>query len=330
MIKNIIVCSDGTSNKFGKHNTNVVQLVEAVAKIDKPDKHGNVQKVFYDPGVGTFGLKITGKITGFGISKNIRDAYKYLMDEYEEGSNIYLFGFSRGAYTIRSLAGMIYQIGLLPRGSENLIKYAQNIYYEKGNSEITLQFKKSFSRDIDVYFVGVWDTVKALNPFSKRHHDHTLNQKIKYGYHALAIDDKRWPFHPKLWSHKKKEPGQEIEQVWFAGMHSDVGGSYPEDDLSNITLQWMLDKAKSTGMILSPNYKPRPSNPHGKMNNSRKGLSWLYPKKNRLLKDKGIETISIHKSVMDRKGNPKNDYDPKNFPSLDEIKIVSNPGYSIK
>ena len=255
MPKNIVICCDGTGNQYGKNHTNVLKLFEQVSKA--PDR----QVAFYDPGVGTSGgsrlvtytgrfiAKLAGLALGYGITRNIEDAYLYLMDQYEEGDRVYIFGFSRGAFTARALAEMLCKVGLLHRARWNLVSYASHMY-RFGDSDTAKDFKDTFSRRCDPHFVGVWDTVKSVGLIDwRRFHTDTLDKNIAHGYHALAIDEKRWKFRPSIWE-EPEDTAQTIEQVWFAGVHSDVGGYYDEAELSDIALRWMLRKALDCGLDL--------------------------------------------------------------------------------
>ena len=168
MGKNIVVCCDGTGNSYGMHNTNVVGVFDAIVKDDK-------QLGFYDPGVGTFSTlgrnsgrlvgKVLGKGFGWGLQDNIEDAYEYLMNCYERGDKIYLFGFSRGAYTARSLGGMLQKCGLLEKGSRNLLPYVSEVYNTPDNRAVAGGFKQTFCQPCAPYFIGVWDTVASLGYF---------------------------------------------------------------------------------------------------------------------------------------------------------------------
>lgn len=307
MPKKIVVCCDGTGNEFEKHNTNVVKIFEMVKK--EPD----VQVAYYDPGVGTFGNRKLGFIAGYGITKNITDAYEYLMNRYEDGDQIFLFGFSRGAFTVRALAGMLRKCGLLHKGSNNLIEYAANIYRGKNNAELATRFKETFARPCPVHFIGVWDTVKALFPFSKiaRFHDNYLNPEVTFAYHAVAIDERRKQYAPELWLEDKPISGQTIEQVWFAGVHSDVGGSYAEQGLADIALKWMIEKAAACGLEFDDCEltKIHPD-PLAMLHNSR-GSFWKFlPPKTRTIQP----GAKIHSSVFERKNSAAVKYDPPNLP----------------
>ncbi|MGI9251868.1 MAG: DUF2235 domain-containing protein [Pseudohongiellaceae bacterium] len=251
--RNIIICCDGTGNEYGSNKTNVVRVCEIAATDDS-------QIVFYDPGVGTGGWEydeLSGKLkdmseqaTGGGLQKNVEDAYRFLMQVYEPGDNIYLFGFSRGAFTVRSLAGMLFRCGLLRPDLHNLLEQASKIYNRRGDN-LDAAFKDTFSRSCPVHFIGVWDTVESLVLHEgRKFHDTRLNKEVSNAYHAIALDEVRKDFPPCLWDEDNISKGQIMEQVWFAGVHSDVGGWYDERGLSDITLRWMLGNARRCGMKL--------------------------------------------------------------------------------
>ena len=164
--KNIVICCDGTGNEYGRNNTNVVETYVLAVKDAS-------QAVYYDPGVGTggweyneesFALRATGdQATGYGLQKNVEDAYRYLMASYKEGDRVYLFGFSRGAFTARSLAGMLYKCGLLGTEAINLLEYASKLYNTEGNDDIAQRFRETFSRTCAVHFIGVWDHCRVAS-----------------------------------------------------------------------------------------------------------------------------------------------------------------------
>jgi uncharacterized protein (DUF2235 family) len=175
---------------------------------------------------------------------------------------VYLFGFSRGAYTVRALAGVLYMYGLLCPGNDGLIPYVTRMFAQHSRNRggmtetfnVADNFKQTFSRDCPLHFVGIWDTVSSIGwvwdpvvlPYSAR------NPKIRIGRHAVSIDERRCYFRDNLWGKPYAE--QDIKQVWFAGVHSDVGGSYPEAEsgLSKITLEWMLVEATAAGLAVDP------------------------------------------------------------------------------
>jgi uncharacterized protein (DUF2235 family) len=266
MPKNIIICCDGTGNEFGDHNSNVVKLYGSLI-VD-----GRRQVGYYHPGVGTMGAPtasnrisklwsmVMGLAFGAGLLANVSDAYRYLMNVFEEGDRVYLFGFSRGAFTARALAGVLHMFGLLCPGNEGLIPFVIRIFARrtrkaKGMTHtfaVAEGFKATFCRPCPVHFVGVWDTVSSVGwvwdplklPYTAQ------NPDMANGRHAISIDERRCNFRNNLWG--PSLPGQNIKQVWFAGVHSDVGGSYayPECGLSQIALDWMLGEAVSLGLLV--------------------------------------------------------------------------------
>ncbi|MDQ7050973.1 MAG: DUF2235 domain-containing protein [Enterobacterales bacterium] len=313
-MKNIIICCDGTGNEYGSNNTNVVETFALAKKNSK-------QITYYDPGVGTGGWEYdesTGGLsaksdsaTGHGLQKNVLDAYQFLMECYEEGDRVYVFGFSRGAFTVRSLAGMLHKCGLLRADNDNLVDYASKIYNTKNNTEIAKGFKKTFARDCPVYFIGVWDTVKSLVlNAKKKFHDAKLNPEVSFGYHAVSIDERRKDFPEYLWDVTNKIKGQVIEQVWFAGVHADVGGWYHERGLANISLQWMMKKAKSCGMLVDNKVLNQfKADPYDIQHEEYKGF-WRFRGTH---KRQIAEGSFIHESV--KKRLDKNiGYKPKNLP----------------
>lgn len=264
MAKNIVICCDGTGNEFGGDcNSNVVKLYSTLIIDDD-------QRGYYHPGVGTMGAptarnwierewsRVKGLAFGAGLLSNVADAYRYLMDVYASGDRVFLFGFSRGSYTARALAAVLYMYGLLCPGNEGMIPYVMRMFARKsrkaGGMKETLEvadfFKASFSRDCNIFFEGLWDTVSSVGwitspvvlPFSAR------NPSMHIGRHAVSIHERRCYFRQNLWG--MPFPHQNIKQVWFAGVHSDVGGSYPESQsgLSKVTLEWMLHEAAAAGL----------------------------------------------------------------------------------
>ena len=341
MGKNIVVCYDGTSKEYGKYNTNVVKTFEAIVRDD-------TLVAFYDPGVGTFSYLgrtlgrqlgiLLGMAFGYGIRQNIEDGYEYLMNRFQPGDRVFIFGFSRGAYTARALAGMIHYFGILQKGSKNLIPYVSKMYFQmnkKKEFSVYTDFKRTFSHVCKPHFIGIWDTVSALGPnLSKRFPDQVLNKDIKYGFHAIAIDERRRPYKVVLWDESEKGDEQIIEQVWFAGAHSDVGGGIEDKEnaraLSDIALAWMLDKARAPdcGLKLRKDWKSRldlQQDAGGKMHNAWR-LSWIifgWPVKRRIPEGTKEAKTLIHKSVVDRM-RQKDSYKP----SLPEYhRFVSTGSY---
>ena len=334
MSKNIVVCYDGTNAEYGKHNTNVVRAFKAIVKDDG-------QTAFYDPGVGTFsffgrrfgrlfGIGL-GMVFGYGIRQNIEDGYEYLMNTFKPGDKVFIFGFSRGAYTARALAGMIHQLGILQRGSKNLIPYVSKMYFKKDEEKdfkVIEGFKKTFSNACEPYFIGLWDTVGALGlNLSKHFPDYKLNPCIKYGFQAISIDEKRCPYKVILWDESCKKDNQVIEQVWFSGVHSEVGGGCSEDECSlpDIPFAWMMDKAKAIkgGLKLKDGWQNNLSRDAGvDMHDSCKFFPWVIfgLRKKREIPDGAL----VHQSVIDR-AKKRTDYSP-NLPK--NTSTVSTDSYT--
>ena len=315
-MNNIVICCDGTGNEYGSHNTNVVETCVLAARND-------AQVVYYDPGIGTGGWEYhedsgalrsrSDQATGHGLQKNVEDAYRYLMACRRDGDRVYLFGFSRGAFTVRSLAGMLFKCGLLDAEQGNLVEYASKIYNTEDNADVAAGFRQTFARPCPIHFIGVWDTVESLvMNAGKRFHDATLNPEVKFGCHAVSIDERRKDFLPCLWDESHASEGQRLEQVWFPGVHSNVGGWYDERGLSNGALQWMIRKAMDCGMQVDEErlaqYVP---NPHDKMHNSYSGFWRIRGSRTRKIPEGAL----IHRSAVERRDNPGNRYHPRNLPS---------------
>ena len=264
MPKNIVICCDGTSNEFSAENSNVVKLYQTL--VCNP-----TQLCYYHPGVGTMGArsaltaigkwwtKIIGLAFGYDISDNIADAYQFLMRNFETEDKVYVFGFSRGAYTARALCGMLHIVGLLTRGNEGLIPYAIRMIKSKQiDFKVAAHFKSTFSRECKPHFIGVWDTVSSLGwiynavrfPFTNL----ARNSDISVVRHAVSIDERRAFFRQNLFG-APKNPTQDVKEVWFAGVHCDVGGGYVEEQsqLSKIALRWILCEAEAAGLAVDPN-----------------------------------------------------------------------------
>ena len=271
--RNIVICCDGTSNQFGSHNTNVVRLVQVLDR--DPDR----QRVFYDPGVGTLpepgwttwiGQKfsqVRGKAIGGGLDANVLEAYCYLIEQWKPGDRVFLFGFSRGAYTVRVLAGMLHALGLLSAGSDHLAPYVMRLFKavrkrrrvkKKNYWRLSNSFRRAFAREtghksrrFPIHFLGVWDTVSSVGwawdpatfPYTRK------NPSIATVRHALAIDERRWFFRQNSLS---PAPRQDFLELWFPGVHADVGGGYPEDegDLWRVAFEWLLQEAIGCGLTV--------------------------------------------------------------------------------
>ncbi len=273
-MKRIAICTDGTWNKpdrkdRGKRKpSNVVKIARGILPAAED---GTAQIVFYGDGVGTnWGLdRILGGGFGLGLSANVVDAYQFLVLNYVPGDEIFLFGFSRGAYTARSLAGLVNKVGVLPKDHAFYTPEAYKLYRNQvSDSELRAFREEHKTRVAQIKFIGVWDTVGALGIpvsvfkwFNKRYqfHDVDLGPNVENAYHALAIDERRRPFAPTMWELPEGSK-QRLEQVWFAGVHTNVGGGYSQDGLANLALHWIKAKALQHGMafddIFLDYYKP--------------------------------------------------------------------------
>lgn len=262
MSKRIAYCADGTWDTSTSH-TNVYKLYKALSVTSD-------QMPFYDDGVGASGdpiLKLVGGAFGTGLWQKIKDGYTKISHVYESGDQVFIFGFSRGAFTARSLAGMIAACGLPTQNfSDDLVNTAFDAYRDKVNrADILKKLANNNMANPRISMVGVWDTVGslgipaaigAIDPIAYGFLDTGLHPSIQNAYQALAMDEKRAQFPPTLWK-GPAAAGQTLEQVWFTGAHSDVGGGEPDDlpgttALSDITLGWMMSKANALGLQFDP------------------------------------------------------------------------------
>ena len=297
MKKRLIVCFDGTWNSPDNgRDTNVVKIMGAIAPVDKL---GVPQITFYDAGVGadsrSIGRLVDG-MTGRGLEQNVRDGYRFLAHNWQPGDEIYVFGFSRGAFTARSLGGFINCCGLLPKCRVDRLIEAWELYRtpEKRRDQAVLaKLREHAYPDVKIKCLGVWDTVGALGVplrplqlLNRRHrfHDAELSGLIECAFHALAIDEKRGPFGPVLWQKKKgKHSAKVVEQVWFPGVHSDVGGGWAESSISDLALNWMIRRVQAhSDLLFDEAFLERQLNPDplGPISESRRfayAFSYLYP-----------------------------------------------------
>lgn len=288
MPKNIVILLDGTSNEVSRKRTNILRLYGVLEKSDE-------QLVYYDPGVGTFGadnawsriwrkiVEVWGLATGWGLDHNVKEAYRFLVENYDNGKRagaddddrdrIYIFGFSRGAYTARVLAGFVHAVGLIEPRNLNLLDYAFRAYKRIGEDEKEKAFAeiRLYERILDadrppIRMLGLFDTVASViesgrrGPRLKSHAFTSNNRSVEAVSHAVAIDEKRTMFRPQLWPADQEYWGnpfnsaaskpQDVEEVWFAGGHGDVGGGYSEAEsgLCKIPLVWMIECSKACGL----------------------------------------------------------------------------------
>lgn len=380
MPKNIVLLLDGTSNEIKTNRSNVLRLYGTLEK-------SKDQLVYYDPGVGTMGggawlqhwhkvVEVWQMITGFGLDSNVLEAYRFLVTHYDNGKRekgkhvdrdrIFIFGFSRGAYTARVLAGFIHALGLIEPRNLNLLGYAYRAYKrinrktEASFDEIRLYERALQTDRPPIQCLGLFDTVSSLiewgrfGPRLKTHVFTETNTSVQSIRHAVAIDERRTMFRPQLWPldvsflRNRFNPDdatpQDAKEVWFAGVHGDVGGGYPEAEsaLAKLPLHWMIEETKAEGL----GFKTRTVNelvlgtredrdytrpdPLGRKHNSMKPLWALVefvPRRKPanstrpslfgislgLFEPRHIpEGASVHRSVVDRiKGG---DYAPPNLP----------------
>ena len=378
--KNIVLCSDGTGNTAIKaRGTNVFKLYEAVdIQGHKHDPTLKPQVAFYDAGVGTSRLtplKLLTGAFGIGFSKNVRDLYTELVHVYEPGDHIYLFGFSRGAYTVRALSGLIQYCGIVDIkqvGYESLKKCVGNCwtaFRQEAFKRVSESQRREgqpaadYSREdrerrerfcaviddvhmpdgaVTIDFVGVWDTVGAVGmPFEElrellnwiypmRFSELTPSSRITRACHALSIDDDRRTFHPELWNEKGIRATQ-VDQVWFAGVHSNVGGGYVKHGMSLVALDWMMAEAERCGLRFierDREYVHIHQDVHDELYDARAGLGVYYrwePRDiARFCKDHSIDLPKIHVSVFERIANSTDGYAPINIP--ERLQVVGTGG----
>ncbi|HEY0084989.1 MAG TPA: DUF2235 domain-containing protein, partial [Allosphingosinicella sp.] len=338
--KAIVLFSDGTGNSSAKlFKTNVWRMYEAVDL--GPSAPGKPNQIaYYDNGVGTSGFKpmaILGGVFGVGLKRNVLDIYRYACRNYSDGDQIYGFGFSRGAFTMRTAISFIADQGLVPYTTEaELVRRSKDAYraycapgaprylkwlvrgYRAARAKASDAWRKIVGATIydeklnhrpEIKFIGVWDTVSAYGGpiaeitraidnwfFPMSMPNYQLNVEVQRARHALAIDDERDSFHPLLWDeiHEQKLIGRRqagegnlpawiendrLEQVWFSGMHADVGGGYPDESLSFISLLWMIEEAEKAGLrtldVVTARYRAM-ANSFGPMHDSRAGIGAYY------------------------------------------------------
>lgn len=407
MGRNIVLLSDGTGNSSGKvWRTNVWRVFEAL------DLSGSNQVAFYDDGVGTSSfrpLAMLGGAFGFGLRRNVIDIYKFACRNYRDPSDKFFgFGFSRGAFTIRIVMGLIASQGIIKADSEaelhSLASAAYRAYRKARYKKLRLERPYQFIRNMfgpvypaltpaapalpaarplrieveTIHFIGVWDTVSAYGfPIKEMNDgvhkylwpielpDGILNKKVEHAFQALALDEERTTFHPQLWSEdgenvathditaERTIADERITQAWFPGVHSNVGGGYPDDSLAYIPLVWMISQAMTHGLTFKSDYVGVPGGPptgaliadpdtmknalskrdkDGRLYDPRSGLGGYYrygPRKlvpdfyPDLAKGEGDEVVvkraKIHESVFKRIANHAHAYAPVGLPPLYDV-----------
>lgn len=326
-----VICADGTWNEPEQTDqgmpcpSNVVKIAKAVAPLGA-DKLPQV--ACYHSGVGSTGNlldRLNGGAFGEGISLNIRELYFFLVLNYRPGDEVFLFGFSRGAYTVRSLAGLIRNSGILKDQYAEKYADAYALYRDRTDESHpsaprSQQFRAQYAwPDFNIRFIGVWDTVGALGipillqkgKSQNEFHDVDLSSHVDFAYQALAIDEERKPFVPCVWNKQPQSPkSQVLEQAWFAGVHCNIGGGYEDAGLSDCALDWMWQRAAKAGLNLETPQRPAP-NPLGAMRDS---MTLGYRILGLNIRVLGSKLPASNESVSDAvRERQKNGYGPKNL-----------------
>ncbi|WP_142781906.1 DUF2235 domain-containing protein [Agrobacterium sp. T29] len=335
----LIVFCDGTWNTPDQVEdglpspTNVVKLRNALAPADKD---GREQRVYYHPGVGTDGGwwgRVAGGGMGTGLDRNIMSAYNWLARNYRDGAKIWLFGFSRGAYTVRSLGGMISRCGLLDPTKlrelaiwDNVGSLFENYRTPEGKAKPVTATKglpyhgvatgQKTKHSVPIHFIGVWDTVGALgvpddlallnlldDPAKHSFHDTELSPVVAHARHAIAIDERRQSFMPTLWTNVEDRPT--VRQIWFPGVHADVGGGYGRAGLSDGALDWMVEEAKGQGLHFRKGLeKQLAADPLGLLHDSVTGVFKALRTRPRAVPIFAESSKMLHRSAWERHDNP--------------------------
>jgi uncharacterized protein (DUF2235 family) len=336
MPKNIAFFADGTWDEPAS-NSNVFKLYSAAAQID------GVQLTFYDSGVGTDGNQISdllGGAMGAGLFQKIKQGYAGIAAQYAAGDQIFIFGFSRGAYTARSLAGMIAVCGLptVNGNDPQCLDMAFEAYRNTSQRQMLLDtLNETYQMDpAKIQLLGVSDTVGSLgipaifggiDVLQYGFLDTNLNPAIVNAVQALSIDERRLQFQPCVWT-SAPAPGQSVTQVWFSGVHCDVGGGYLADDggfaLSNITLYWMANYAQQCGLQFTSGALPAPpqlADSLATLHNSLTGLYRISPHSRNI-----VAGSALCASVQQRCETPNANYAPE---SLHVVSGQLAGGYTI-
>lgn len=346
MPKRLVLCCDGTWNTADQERngrpcpTNVTKV--ALGVLDE-DVGGVEQRVYYQPGVGTKPEeRLRGGALGVGLSRNVKQTYRFVVENYERGDELYFFGFSRGAYTARSTVGMVRNCGVLKREHAYRLEEAYALYRARAIRPTDLEsrlFRRSYSHETRIRFIGVWDTVGSvgipsiglgLATLVNQHwgfHDTQLSSTVDAAFHALAVDELRRPFEPTLWQRDTNAVGQHVEQVWFSGDHCDVGGGHRDSALADIALLWMVQRAASCGLAFRDDAYRQPGDggppafdgrtfpvdpdPCGRLNGARRWFYRLLRPYHRPVGVKDPATESVANSAVVRHGNRRQRYAPR-------------------
>jgi uncharacterized protein (DUF2235 family) len=343
MSKNIVLCADGTWNT--PHGLTATVTDTNVRKLYMALTNRASQLKYYDSGVGTDGTPIdhlTGGAMGEGLFQKIQDCYAFLGNVYDPGDKIFLFGFSRGAFTARSIGGMIAGFGVPSINLDNETVPAIFAAYRQPDLDAKKKLKDQLTaayglQDVTVEMVGVWDTVgsmgipgiffNALNQKKYGFLDTTIHPCINHAYHAVCIDERRAQFKPTLWTNAGGSAlpnNDQVAQVWFPGVHSDVGGSYQQSQLSDITLSWMMQKALKHGLVFSPEAEAKYLEPplddvKGQAHDEWKIVPWGIPE------HRDIPSVATMSNTVQARLDQDADYAPQN------VKLAGRnlDGYSI-
>lgn len=301
-IRNLVVGCDGTWNETETPaSTNVAKLLQALS--------GTGQVPHYEEGVGTAHWEaLPGGIYGKGLDRQILGAYRFLRRRLADAgwpldrNRIFLFGFSRGAYAARRLAGLISHSGVPRRAAD--VELAWQLYLKRDDESVRALKERDILLDVPVAMLGVWDTVKTTT--DEDFDDHKLPACVEHGYHAMAIDERRRFFRVLRWNKDDR-----VRQVWFAGVHSDVGGGYEETELSDIALQWMIDRAYGHGLKFKASaVRQLDPDPCGPLHESYTGIWKPFGARRRSI----AKSALVHASVGDRCERMP-DYRPANLPA---------------
>lgn len=322
-MKRLVILSDGTWKSAHDPRTGAPSNVVLLSRLIKPADGSVPQIVYYDPGVGTGGgliERVKGGITGSGLDLNIAECYRFIVQNFAQGDELYFFGFSRGAYTVRCLAGLIRKCGILKR--ENILEYRSAIeLYRDGqhpDDPGPTAFREKWScPECAIRMVGVFDTVgtngiPAAFGFKwmhdkRRFHDAELSSMVQIGAQALAVDEKRRQFGAVPWDAPKPGKRHAVLQKWFVGCHSDIGGGMDDPGLSNVALHWMAENARDAGLAidmdaLQNEHKPDALAP---IHESRKGFYRIWCAAHREPNAKALHTSVRERWKADHSYRPR-------------------------